>query len=549
MKKIWHEKFLLEKRSRGNSTLNEEDGRTNFDNDYSRIVNSSAMRRLQDKAQVFPLKHGDFVRSRLTHSIEVSHFGHTMGLSISKALCKNEILNFQHDYGKISGILATAGLVHDLGNPPFGHFGENIIKRFFEEYFKKMGYNEKKYKSNEYFYFDLEKKMISPCKISKKNKELIKNGIIDGKHILTKDEIKDLCSYDGNAQTFRILTKLQYIKDENGFNLTFPTLATIVKYPRVSCHNLKDVKRNKFGYFLTEKNTYEKIKSDLNLSGRHPITYLLEAADDIAYSVADIEDGVKKKIFNLDFIEKTFEKEEQNIFKNIKDDNKVKEINNIFQNYEDKLKEKGYFECIKNIKEEVMELIKDDEIKAWFLVKEGILLLKYYKINSDYKDIEELKVQELRIFLQTNMLIETQHCFINELEKICNFELKEKNILEDISTAKYLRKITKEIAKKIFSYKEITEAEILGHKILNTILEEMVNCVISENRTNENTYEGKVFNLISYNYRFLNLELSPYKKKNIKNPHVYDRLRTVIDFVSGMTDSYALEIYKKLTFM
>ena len=412
-----------------------------------------------------------------------------------------------------------------------------------------MGYNEKKYKSNEYFYFDLEKKMISPCKISKKNKELIKNGIIDGKHILTKDEIKDLCSYDGNAQTFRILTKLQYIKDENGFNLTFPTLATIVKYPRVSCHNLKDVKRNKFGYFLTEKNTYEKIKSDLNLSGRHPITYLLEAADDIAYSVADIEDGVKKKIFNLDFIEKTFEKEEQNIFKNIKDDNKVKEINNIFQNYEDKLKEKGYFECIKNIKEEVMELIKDDEIKAWFLVKEGILLLKYYKINSDYKDIEELKVQELRIFLQTNMLIETQHCFINELEKICNFELKEKNILEDISTAKYLRKITKEIAKKIFSYKEITEAEILGHKILNTILEEMVNCVISENRTNENTYEGKVFNLISYNYRFLNLELSPYKKKNIKNPHVYDRLRTVIDFVSGMTDSYALEIYKKLTFM
>lgn len=563
MKDTWR-KLLTESRARGTEKIHDLDGRTAFDNDYSRIINSTAMRRLQDKAQVFPLKEGDFVRSRLTHSMEVSHFGHSMGLSITKGLIEKKILEEIVDTGKISGILSTAGIVHDFGNPPFGHFGETIIKSYFNNFFKKLGYED----SYQEFEFDLKNKQIRK-KISEKLEE--------GVHILTKAEIEDLCSYDGNAQTFRILSKLHYLKDENSFNLTYPTLSVVVKYPRLS----KDQKKGKFGYFLTEQKEYDKIKEDLKLEGRHPITFLLEAADDIAYSVADIEDGVKKRIFNSSYIKKCLEEYLSNIVnKNILKEEYLKkygikvekksEVNKYFENadkelkdqYEKTLKEieeiektineeeleaKGYFGYFTDEKKKFEEIIQDktEETKAWFLLKKAILLLKYLKDKNLYLNLDDIKLQEFRIFLQGNMMIETQKYFLEKLENITKFELEERNILEE-SGAKYLRFAIKEVAKKIFSYSEIIEAEILGHKVLNTILDEMVNCVLSDNRTDGRTYEGKLYSLISYNYKFLNLELSPYKEKNKENPHVYDRLRMVIDFVSGMTDTYALKLYKKL---
>ena len=153
--KEWKEKCFNEERLRKSSaSKNKSDARTAFDNDYSRIINSSALRRLQDKAQVFPLKKGDFVRSRLTHSLEVSHFGHTMGLAITKKLGEKdpELLNV-NDYTKLSGILSAAGLVHDFGNPPFGHFGEEVIKQFFKNFFQ----NEEE---DEIFIFDTKKQKL-----------------------------------------------------------------------------------------------------------------------------------------------------------------------------------------------------------------------------------------------------------------------------------------------------------------------------------------------------------------------------------------------------
>lgn len=585
--------YLCEERRRKTSEAKKSlDGRTAFDNDYSRIVNSSFMRRLQDKAQVFPLKEGDFVRSRLTHSLEVSHFGHSMGLSISKYLIENsrkklgkneEILKLkQSEIGKISGILSTAGLVHDLGNPPFGHFGETIIKEHFNELFKKITENKKN--KGKFFVFDLNNKELKELPTS--DKEINNYILSDTEHILSWDEIIDLCSYDGNAQTFRILSKLHYMRDEKSFNLTLPTLSSIVKYPKLSVN--KDKKKEKFGYFLSEKEIYEEIKEKLVLNGRHPLTYLLEAADDIAYSVADIEDGVKKRIFNSDYIQKEFEKYLSKISKieNNAQLNSQKDIINFLENEigankkskkkikqlldsqgndvkkwllfkkeikelertidENELENVGYFEYFSNYKENMLLKNKTEETKAWFLLKRAIFLLKYFKDKKGYVEIDGLKLQELRVFIQNKMIIYTEEYFIENLEKIDKFELGEKNILEE-STARHLRKAVKEVSKKIFVYSEIVDAEILGHKVINTILKELIECVISPKRLEKSSYEGKIYSLISYNYKFLNLELSPYKKiYGEKDAHIYDRLRMVIDFVSGMTDTYALNLYKKL---
>lgn len=213
--KIWKEKCFIETRLRDSSAKKDDkDARTAFDNDYSRIINSSTLRRLQDKAQVFPLKKGDFVRSRLTHSLEVSHFGHTMGLSITKQLGKkeesSELLDIEN-YTKLSGILSTAGLVHDFGNPPFGHFGEEIIKQFFQNFFLKdnsilkKSYNEKYdnyYLSTndgddtKFIIYDINNKKIkSNDELDDKEKEVLEEILKNTNKEISekvKEEIKDL---------------------------------------------------------------------------------------------------------------------------------------------------------------------------------------------------------------------------------------------------------------------------------------------------------------------------------------------------------------------
>lgn len=533
------------------------DARTAFDNDYSRIVNSSAMRRLQDKAQVFPLKKGDFVRSRLTHSLEVSHLGHSMGLGIHKKVKENDEMTDQNDYGKISGILATAGLIHDFGNPPFGHFGETAITDFFQNFFEKRGWKDEM----DNVVFNLNNNAISK----------LEEGTIESEslHILNKEEIFDLISYDGNAQTLRILSKLQYLNDPYSYNLTFPTLACILKYPKGSStiKNLGDgsiiyKRNNKFGYFLTEKEIYEKIQNELKLNNkRYPLTYILEASDDISYSVADLEDGVKKGIINSKWIQDKFEYYEETIKETLS--SKKDTIKIIEQYFLDvNFKELGYRKGIKIVREKIKENHElSFDVEAWLKLKESIYLLKYYKDEHNYKNLDDVKLQYFRIFVQRTMVTESLNTFISNYDKIMTLSYsdgdKEKNILEN-SKAKYLREATKKIAKKIFNSREVVEAEILGYKALQFILNELVNVVLSEKRKEKGSIESKIYNLISSNYIFIN-RLVPYRDDYIKkfNPgisdvndykhiHVYDRLRMVIDFVSGMTDSYALDLYKKI---
>jgi dGTPase len=241
------------------------DLRSEFEKDYHRIIGSASFRRLQDKTQVFPLDKSDFIRTRLTHSLEVSSFAKSLGQNIAQYILKNEkgedfTLQTQSD---ICDILQCAGLIHDIGNPPFGHFGEEAIRDWF---LKKL--------------------------------DRVTCGGVPVPSLLTEQMLQDLYHFEGNAQALRLVSRLHFLVNEYGMNLTYGLLNTIIKYPVGSTGiNPKsgNIKDKKMGYFHSEESLYRDIVKETTAADvRHPLTFILEAADDIAYRTADIEDAFKK---------------------------------------------------------------------------------------------------------------------------------------------------------------------------------------------------------------------------------------------------------------
>ena len=240
------------------------DDRSEFQRDYDRLIFSAPFRRMQNKTQVFPLPGSIFVHNRLTHSLEVACVGRSLGVNVARQLQAKGISAPFLD--EIGSIVSAACLAHDMGNPPFGHSGEKAIASYFSE-----GQGQ-----------DLEQTM-------------------------TAEEWKDIICYEGNANAFRLLTHQFKGRRKGGFVLTYSTLAAIVKYPYASIHS--DVKKQKFGFFDSEKSDYEKIANELgiitlpennNRFARHPLVYLVEAADDICYQIMDIEDAHKLRILTTD---------------------------------------------------------------------------------------------------------------------------------------------------------------------------------------------------------------------------------------------------------
>lgn len=243
---------------------NADPSRSPFDQDFDRIIFSHPFRRLQDKTQVFPMPEHDFVHTRLTHSLEVSVVGRSLGKSVGV-----EIINRHPDLQKhrfnlhdIGAIVAAAALTHDIGNPPFGHAGEDALSDFFIHH--TIGQNFKS--------------------------------------LLTEKEWQDIISFEGNAQGFRLMNKNSY----EGLRLTYASLAAFTKYPRESKIEKKDPSRRsqkKYGFFQSEKVVYEQIANELGLIklsentdlawARHPLAFLVEAADDICYNLIDLEDGCR----------------------------------------------------------------------------------------------------------------------------------------------------------------------------------------------------------------------------------------------------------------
>lgn len=445
--------------------------------DYEQIISSSAFRRLQDKTQVFPLDQSDFVRTRLTHSMEVSSVARQLGIMIlkgetsySKDLFKGED---ERIVERIPSVLACAGLLHDLGNPPFGHFGEVVIGDWFE---KELGKNS----------FNYDGKPI--------------------REILNDQMQNDLKHFEGNAQAIRILTKSH--SDGNNMNLSYSILNTLMKYPTNSiCFSEidEDVKKHKLGYYYSENKIVNNIcnNTGTELNGeymRHPLTFLLEAADDIAYATADLEDAFKKGLFTIGQFTSYFEDEVKKIGENKQSkqyaEKRLAELNEINNDEKDN---EGRF----------------DDFKKWVAcTKKWLMYVVVFRFAKSYDDI---------------------------MSGSYKYDLFHDTFHED--TIKILKGAMK---KFVFNDCEILKLELSAKKIIETLLNDFIYAVIYWNEDNTkkkmSKADKKYVNLISRSLR------NEYKKIDTgdESERLYNRFMMVIDFISGMTDSYAKNLYQEL---
>lgn len=496
-------KLLCEERRRQSSYEKDRlDSRNAFDNDYNRIIFSSAFRRLQDKAQVFPLEDSDFVRTRLTHSIEVSTIAESIGVSLEEFLVRDDKAKedgFTSEMkGQLRKLLACSGLLHDIGNTPFGHFGEFSVQQYFKER-------------------DKEKKLEN----------------------LSEEERKDYICFDGNAQALRIISKLQSMGNEAGMNLCYATLSSIIKYPRSSTEgNLENGKISfkKYGYLQSEKEIFSEIVDKTGLKNgssiiRNPIVYILEAADDIAYCVSDVEDGFKKGLLSIEYLK---EKILDVFYKKymISDDSLTQEnLKKIDKTYQDdstynEIKSKG------SEKERILYASLGDREK-------NIIGAFYNQITFGDKEDNFIRAQKLRVAIQAFMITSAVEEFKKEYDLIMSGEYEEDLLLQ--SDAKQLRIALKEITiEKIFNNKEMLKNELAGEKVITRLLELFIDSVSNMNSNGEfkDKKSERLYNIISDNYKKI------YENNTDKSP--YNKVQLVVDFISGMTDSYALELYKQL---
>lgn len=457
---IW-EKLLCSERQR-KSTTNNLPHRNEFDKDYERIIYSSSLRRLQDKAQVFPLQRNDFTRTRLTHSLEVASLGRSLAWSIGEWLHTQDVFKDFKEVKQLASLVEVSCLVHDLGNPPFGHYGEDIIRNWFEKWFNTSEYRE------------AEKKF--------------------GK--LTEQQESDFLIFEGNAQAIRILSKLQFLNDQYGANFTYATLATVMKYPWAS-NDKRAIDKKKYGYFQDEEGLYEKIKENVGIDGcRHPATYLVEAADDMAYLTADIEDAVKKGVINWD-----------NAYEDIKN-------------------------MLKDEYPEMFSKLDEDRKKA---------------LENQVPDKNLINVQNFKVRSQGLIFLSVVDAFKENYEKIINCKFDGELIY--VSKAKKLAECLKEIARKeVFSNKEVLTLELVGDRVINDLLNLFVTAVtnVKSDQKTKNKNE-KLIHLISKNFRHIQkIDSSGNPTIEFESLNLYHRLLLVTDFISGMTDGYAVNLHQEL---
>lgn len=468
------EQLLSTKRSRGSSNKNKylknTDLRSEFEKDYHRIIGSASFRRLQDKTQVFPLDKSDFIRTRLTHSLEVSSFAKSLGQNIGE-----NILLYKKDSGftprmkeDICSILQCAGLIHDIGNPPFGHFGELAIREWFERNLPVLKFHGKP---------------------------------ID--QILTERMREDLYHFEGNAQALRLVSKLHFLVDEHGMNLTYALLNTIVKYPVASNEidpksgNMKD---KKLGYYLADAEIFREIQEATGTNGRrHPLTFILEAADDIAYKTADIEDAFIKRFISyhklleeLTELQVMYGKSDANAF------NPARLLDELYLRGKDKH----------------VEDPEEYAIKNWIVRVQGFLInCATYGFTSNYNEI---------------MAGEYEHDLFYH-----TFAEKLMDMLGDLAF------------REVFTSDTIYRMEVAEATMIDYLMDRFVSAVIKYDDKEEKmgTLDIRMVSFISSNYK--NAYHFQAQGKSDEE-RLYLRLLLVTDYICGMTDSYAKRLYQEL---
>ena len=446
------------------------DLRTEFEKDYHRIISSAAFRRLQDKTQVFPLDKNDYVRTRLTHSLEVSSFARSLGQSVGQSIINNKLSkDFSYEQREsISDILECAGLIHDIGNPPFGHFGESAIQDWCKNNFVKLTFKEKK---------------------------------ID--EILSDEQKNDFYHFEGNAQALRVVSKLHFLVDENGMNLTKALLSTIIKYPVNSTGIDKysgNIRTKKMGYFDADKDIFENVDASVGSNGnRNPLTYLLEAADDIAYLTADIEDSLKKGMISLDTL--------------------ILEINKRISKSQNKEAADFAGQCLEKLNK------------------------KYEKAtDKNLSEPDVYAIENWMVIVQGQVLQLVTDCFVDNYESIMAGTFA-KSLIEE-SKAGLLMNILGDIAfKYTFTSKPIYKLEIAADTILNFLLDKFMKAILYYDTDEKlSVVDKKIISMISrdcmhiYHY---------YSEGKSESDRLYLRLLLVTDYICGMTDSFAKNLYQE----
>ena len=417
--------------------------RTEFQRDYDRLIFSAPFRRMQNKTQVFPLPGSIFVHNRLTHSLEVGCVGRSLGMDVAREIAARHPGLQSTAPADMGAIVSAACLAHDMGNPPFGHSGERAIRSFFAE----------------------------------GKGSTLPHGGAAGPDVLSEVTWNDLTHFDGNANTFRLLTHQFAGRRRGGFVMTYSTLAAIVKYPFSST---LDGGKSKFGFFECERAAYRRIATELGIpltesarglcGVRHPLVYLVEAADDICYEIMDIEDAHKLRLLSEELTMELF---------------------------------LGFFEPHEQ------QRLKD-----------------VYAHETDVDD----------------QIVYYRSCVINALERACVriFMDHEEEILHGSFKGslidhlppllhKAYRRCEEIAAGRIYRCKEVTDVDLAGYRIIYTLLELFTDAVMAPEK--------------AYSQLLLAQVPSQYE---VHAPRIGNRLMAVLDYLSGMTDVYALNLYRKI---
>lgn len=414
--------------------IEESQTRSDFQRDYDRMIFSSPFRRLQNKTQVFPLPGSIFVHNRLTHSLEVSSVGRSLASEVSTHLsAKYSNTKTIDSLAAIPDIVAAACLCHDIGNPPFGHSGEKTISTFFSE-----------------------------------------GEGLKLRSEVTDSQWADLVNFEGNANSFRLLTHQFCGRRQGGFAMTYSTLAAIIKYPHTSTFAGKS---GKFGFFTTEEEVYRKISSELGIPEispgrfcRHPLVWLVEAADDICYQIMDIEDAHKLKILSTEVVTDL--------------------LLGFFSPEEQERKKRG------------LSHLTDPNEKVGYL-RSGAIGGLVRACASEFAEHEE------------ELLNGTYHGSLTA------------NLTGHLKDA--FDRVAQTAIDHIYQAPEVVDIEIAGNRIITYLMEKLIDAVM---------YPDKNFSQL--------LLLKFPQQYDASAPDIFTRLQAVLDHVSGMTDVYALDLFRKL---
>lgn len=421
--------------------------RTDFQRDFDRIIFSSAFRRLQNKTQVFPLPGSVFVHNRLTHSLEVSSVGRSLGSVIGEFIYgqfKNDLNEDSKNFylHNLSNVIAAGCLCHDVGNPAFGHSGEDAIASYFDR-------NDTSLKSK-----------------------------------FNEKEWADLVNFEGNANAIRVLAQQQQGKDAGGVQLTFATLASIAKYPCEAIAKKKGVvHRKKFGFFQNEKDIFLEIAKRTSMLQeneepyifkRHPFVWLVEAADDICYNIIDMEDAHRLGIVS------------------------TADCKNLF------------FELVKS---------ETDDIKR--------VEQKLDSISNENEQISYLRAKVINALINKSIEL-----YKNNFDKILQGNL-EKGLLDIYkSENKTLQDIESFSIEKIYNHKAVVEIENAGYNVMYELLDHFIPSIL-KSTDERKSYDKKALKLLPKQFFY-------------EDGTDYQKVLGVIDFVSGMTDNFATDLYRKI---